>query len=134
MATKYSSADYITKHTVNHDDTSPLTLIAAKDGDTIVEVTVEVTETWDDTAKALEIGDSTDPNGFAEDLGASLGTLGYYNLDHDTWGAYLWHNAGSHRLTKVYTGADNILATFVGTGNGGSQGQCVVFITHRQLK
>ena len=134
MATKYSCCSYCVHAEVNHDDTSPKTLYAAKDGEQVHDVVVEVTETWDDTNKAFEVGDAGDPNGFCKDLAASLGTAGYYNLDHDEWGEYLWHNAGSHPLTKVYTGATNIIATFVGAGNGGNQGQCKVYIHVRALK
>jgi len=112
MVTKYSSADFVVKTVVNHDDTSPVTLCAVVDGCCVVDVVVEVTETWNDGAKAFTVGDATDPDGFAEDLAANLGTTGYYNLDHDTWGAYLWHLAGSHQLTKVYATPTNIIATF----------------------
>jgi len=39
-----------------------------------------------------------------------------------------------HTVNKVYTGAANIIATFVGTGDGGNQGQCIVYIYHQNLK
>lgn len=134
MVEKYGASFYVTKYTVNHDDTSPLTLEAVKDGTGITGIVVEVTETWDDTNKAFYIGDSADPDGFLEDMGVTLETVGYWGWEHDERGTYLWHVAGSHRRTKFYTGAENIIATFVGAGNGGSQGQCVVYIIHKDLK
>jgi len=97
-------------------------------------VIVEVSTTWDDGSKAFSVGDAGDPDGFVAELGAALESTGYKNTDHDEWGDYLRHLAGSHSIFKVYTGAANIIATFVGQGNGGNQGQCIVYIYHQNLK
>ena len=134
MVGKNSCQGYTTKHTVNHGDTSPLTLFTVGDGDGIIGCIIKVTETWNDGSRAFSVGDTTDPDGFAEDLDASLGTLGYYNIEHDELGAYLWHVVGSHRRTKVYTGAETIKATFVGVGDSGSQGQCMIYLLHQDYK
>ena len=122
----------VAKFIVNYDDTSPLILCTAEDGDGISSIVVKVTEAWNDSNKALTIGDAANPDGFAEDIGAGLGTPGYYNLDHDVWGAYLWHAAGSHQLTKVYDTQTNIIATFVGDADG-STGICEVYLVHQHF-
>jgi len=136
MVEKNSCQGYVTKHTVNHDDTSPLTLYTAGDGDGIIGCAIKVTETWDDGSKAFTVGDAADPDGFAEDLAASLEATGYYNIEHDEMGAYLWHVIGSHRRTHIYAAAGTIAATFVGTGGdpNGSQGQCIVYLLHQDYK
>ena len=118
---------------VNHDDSSPKSLYTFPSGTVIARVYVEVTETWDDGSKALEVGDASDPNGFCTDVGAGLGSVGSYNTEHDEWGEYLWHVAGSHSRDKVYSAQTAVIATFVGTGSGGSQGQCIVHILWRGL-
>lgn len=126
--------DFSVCFTVNYSDSSPKELYTVADGYIIDAVHIEVTTTWNDGAKAFEVGDDTDPNGFIEDLGADLGATGYYGFDHDEWGEYLWHVAGSHDICKIYSGADTIDATFTGTGDGGSQGVCIVCIHVRRMK
>jgi len=126
--------DFVVCVMVNFSDTSPKELYTVADGYMILAVHIEVTTTWNDGAKAFEVGDDTDPDGFIEDMGADLGTLGYYGVDHDEWGAYLWHVAGSHSITKFYNTGDTIDATFVGSGTGGSQGVCMVCIHVSRMK
>ena len=134
MAEKYSCAEYVTKHTVNYSDTSPLTLCTVKDGCSIREVVIEVTTTWNDGSKAFEVGDEDDSDGFIEDIGSDLESTGYKVLEHDDWGDYIWDAVNKHRRNKQYSGAKNITATFVGQGNGDNQGVCVVYLIHRTLK
>jgi len=36
------------------------------------------------------------------DIGQDLGSTGFKNIEHDEWGDYFWHNAGSHSRWKFY--------------------------------
>ena len=119
--------------TVNFDTGTGTTLWTPPAKTLIARVNVEVTETWDDGSPEFEVGDAGDPDGFIKDIGNELGVIGFYNLDHDTWGAYLWHLAGSHRREHIYPAPTPIIYTGDGNGDGGTQGIAVVHFLWRTM-
>jgi len=127
------SAPQQTDVTVNYDTASGTTIFAAKTGMRIIRVIPEVTVTWDDGSPVFTIGDAGETDGFVEDIGGDLGATGYYNLDHDTWGEYIWHQAGTHTRDHIYESDTDILFTGDGNGDGGSQGVTVVHIVWQYI-
>lgn len=119
--------------TVNYDTADGTTLYTFPAGTLISRVYVEVTTTWNDASPEFTVGDASNNTGFCQDIGGSLGSTGYYNLDHDNWGAYLWHAAGSHDLEHIY--AASTAVKYYGDGNldGGSQGVAVVHFLWRTI-
>ena len=130
----YFDANYTVSCLVNHDDTSPVTLYTAPAGTVVVMMVVVVKETWNDGAKSFIVGDAADPDGFVTDIGIGLESTGFKNIEHDEWGDYLWHNAGSHPRFHFYAAETAIVAAFTGVGDGGSQGQCQVNMWLRHLR
>ena len=121
------------KKTIAYDDTSPVTIFAVDDGYVAHAVLVNVTETWDDGSKAFEVGYTADADAFITDLGAALETGKYYGIEDDYWGARLYDATDKHQKLYVFSAATNIIATFVGTGNSGSQGECDVWVQISRL-
>ena len=115
----------------NTADGTPLWTPPAKS--LISRVYVEVTETWDDASPIFTVGDLTVADGFAKDLGAELGVIGFYNLDHDNWGEYLWHLVGSHAIEHIYEAPTMILFGGDGDQDGGTQGKAVVHFLWRTI-
>jgi len=68
----------------------------------VVMCVAYVTETFDGSAPSFEVEDAADPDGFITDIGQDLGSTGFKNIEHDEWGDYFWHNAGSHSRWKFY--------------------------------
>lgn len=121
------------KKVVNHDDTSPVTILSIADGYVVYRVITKVTEAWDDGSKAFKIGHGSDDDAFITDLGAALGTPKYYGFDNTYWGARLYNSVDKHSKIWIADGSYDLKATFVGTGNGGSAGQCEVYILLSRL-
>ncbi|MBN2017019.1 MAG: hypothetical protein JW794_02625 [Candidatus Cloacimonetes bacterium] len=124
------------KKTINHDDTSPVTITAIEKGWCVHRVIVEVTETWDDGSKALIVGHDIgagDDNAFITDIGAGLGTAKYYGITHTYWGSSLYDGTDKHSKLFIADDSGNFIVTFTGTGNGGSQGRCVVYLMLSRL-
>jgi len=117
------------RKTVNYNDTSPVAVCSVEDGYAVTDVWVEVVTTFDDTGpQALDIGDGVDPDGFLANANINLGAAGYYGVELDERGDYLWDAANAHARTKVYTGSDTVDCT-IGAGNGdGTQGQAIVYV------
>jgi len=121
--------EFTYRKTINYDDASPVTVCDIEDGYAVTAVWVEVVTTFDDTGpQTIDIGDGGDPDGFLANANINLGVAGYYGIEADNRGDYLWDAANSHSRTKVYTGSDTIDAT-IGAGNSdGTQGQAIVYV------
>jgi len=121
------------KKEINHDDTSPVTILSIGDGYIVHRAIVKVTEAWDDSSKAFKVGHGSDDDAFITDLGAALATPKYYGFDNTYWGVRLDNSVDKHSKLWIADGAYDLKATFVGTGNGGSQGICDVYILMSKL-
>lgn len=101
-------------------------LIDVADGYVIKDVWAEVTEAFvGDTT--VTVGDDSDTDGFLPAAAFDLGTIGYYGIEHDARGVYLWDGVNNHTRDKIYTGSGSITANFVETtGAGGT----IVFYIH----
>lgn len=109
-------------------------IIDVEDGYAITDIWCEVVTTFDDAGpQTIDIGDGADPNGFLANANINLGVAGYYGVEADNRGVYLWDAVNSHARTKVYTGADAI-DTDIGIGNvNGTQGQAIVYVKLTRL-
>ena len=121
------------KASISYDDTSPVTIFAVADGYVVHSVVVKVGVAWNDGSKAFEVGYTADSDGFITNLGAGLAAPKYYGVDDTYWGVRIYNVGNTHRKIHVFDGASNIIATFVGTGNGGSQGSCDVWVQVSRL-
>lgn len=111
---------------INYDDASPVEICDVDDGYAITEVWVNVITTFDDGGATVDIGDGADPNGFLPTANINLGVAGYYGLEADERGDYLWDAGNTHVRQKVYTGVDTVDAVIVKTN--GTQGVADVYV------
>ena len=126
----YSSSEFVTVHKVLYTDTSPLTLYSAIAGDVIRSIHVRVVTTWNDGSKSFIVGDDDNDDGFMEDADIDLESTGLNGVESRYRGVYMWAVAGSSPIDKFYLASKTINATFVGQGNGGSQGECWVYFLY----
>jgi len=114
------------RKTVNYNDTSPVAICSVEDGYAVTDVWVEVVTTFNDAGAALNIGDGGDPDGFLPAANIDLTTAGYYGIEADSRGAYLWDAVNAHARTRVYTGSDTVDCTI--TKTNGTQGVAIVYV------
>jgi len=113
------------KKVVNYDDSSPVSICSVQDGDVIEAVRAKVTTTFDgDTT--LNIGDGSDPNGFADTSKLDLGNTGWKLSNLDDRGDYLWDSANGHKIDHTYSGSDTIDAAI--TTSTGTQGVIEIYV------
>jgi len=117
------------RKTVNYDNTSPVAVCSVRDGFAVTDVWVEIVTAFDDTGlQTLDIGDGDNNSGFMANANIDSGVSGYYGINEDERGVYLWNDADGHRITKLYTDSGTINC-FIGTGNSdGTRGQAIVYL------
>lgn len=121
------------KKEIVYDDTSPVTIMSIGEGYVVHHVLVNVSDAWDDGSKAFVVGHGSDDNAFITDLGAALATPKFYGFDNTYWGVRLYNSTDKHQKLWVADGSYDLQAAFTGTGNGGSQGRCYVYIMLSRL-
>jgi len=114
------------KKIISYGNSSPQTIVTAPAHSVVSMAACYVDTTFNGSVPSFILGDASDDNGFITDIGAQLGTTGYKNTDHDEWGNYLWHNAGSHPRWKFYEVETPVVATF--NFDSSTQGQLTVFV------
>lgn len=116
--------------TVTFESASPLTLFTTSPGTLIVDVAFEVTEGFDGTTPAIDIGDEDDPNGFVPSDASMPITYAIWN--HPVvakYGAYLL--SAGQKANKLYDAAKAITATH--THAGATQGSLDIYIIYMNL-
>jgi len=114
------------KKVINYDDASPVAICSVDDGYCITDVWVHVTTTFDDGGARIDIGDGADPNGYLDRANINQAVAGYYGLEADERGDYLWDAINTHTRQHVYAAADTVDATIVKTD--GTQGVAEVYV------
>lgn len=106
------------------------TILAAYDGLVVEHCIVEVTTTFDGTTPTIDVGDASTADGFLANANITEGTAGYYGMEDDVQGSYLWDT--SHKIKKVYTSAVNIQYTIA--GSDATQGEATIYLFTSKLK
>ena len=103
------------------------------DGFVVTDVYTKVVTTFNDSGPAnIIIGDGSDTNGFLPSGTTNLAVAGYYGLEADELGDYLWDSVGLHQRHKIYTAYDTVDAIINGIADG-TQGQVIVYVKIKKL-
>jgi len=129
----FQNMPFWVKKEIKYDDSSPVTILSIAEDYVVHHAIVKVEEAWDDGSKAFEVGYAADHDAFITDLGAGLATPKFYGIDNTFWGARIYNSTDKHQKLWVADGSYTLQATFVGAGNGGTQGLCTVYMMISRL-
>jgi len=118
------------KTTVNYDDSSPVTLVTVPAGAIVLFCRVNVTEVFDGTTPALDIGDDGDDDGLLDNGYITETSTGWYPAESTNQGDYLFEYT-NHYHPKFYEAETDLKCKI--TVTEATQGIAVVYITYLDL-
>lgn len=125
-----SRAYKVAKLTVNHDDSTPVTIVTLPASSVVIECLANVTTTFDGTTPTVSVGDASDTDGFMIASQVGVGVGGWKATGFGITRDYLYNS--THKwLGHLCTSQTAVIAT-IGV-SGASQGVVDIYIIYIDL-